>query len=177
MVDPDRTLKQKVYRGMKEYLYISLYLWIIFSLFVLYRTVLSSEHGIPYMAHGVALVNALALGKIMLVAQELKFADRFKTQPLIYPTLFKSVSFALVLGCFKAIEEAVIGLFHGHSLRESIAELTSGGLLVIGVQIALLAILLIPFFGFTELNRLFGKDKLRKLFFHSRTEVADPNPA
>src|SRR5580692_9794417 len=110
-----KTLKQKVYQGVKDYLILTAYLWLVFGLFVLYRSVILSEQEIPFVAHGLALLNALALAKVMLIAQDLHFAEkRFKDAPLIYPTLFKSVAFALVLGIFKIIEEALIGLFHHH---------------------------------------------------------------
>jgi hypothetical protein len=95
------TLKQKVWQGIKEYFVISLYLWVIFGLFVIYQSVILVEHDIPYASHGFALLNALALAKVMLVARELNFADNFKDAPLIVPTLFKSAAFAVVLGCFK----------------------------------------------------------------------------
>jgi hypothetical protein len=171
MHTPAPTLKQKFYRAMKEYLGISCYLWIIFALFVLYKSVLMSEQGIPYVAQGVALFNALALGKVMLIAQELHFAEHFKEKPLLYSTLFKSAAFALILGVFKVLEEAGVGLYHGRSLSESFASISGGTLKGIFVQLLLLAILLIPFFGFSELNRVFGKDKLRRLFFVSRQDV------
>lgn len=61
-------------------------------------------------AWGEALIDALALGKIMLFAQELHFANKFKGKPLISVTLFKSAAFALVLGCFKIIEETCVAL-------------------------------------------------------------------
>jgi hypothetical protein len=88
----NRTLKQKAYQGLKEYLVISFYLWLVFGLFVLYKSVLLSEQHFSLLAHGVALFNALALAKVMLVAQELHFADYFQGKPLIYLTLFKSVT-------------------------------------------------------------------------------------
>jgi len=166
MDEPKRTLKQKAYQGLKEYLVISGYLWLVFSLFVIYRAVLLSER-ISIVAHGEALLNALALGKVMLVAQELHFAEKLKGKPLIYPTLFKSVAFALVLGCFKIIEEICIGLFHGKSAGQSVAEVAGGTLHGILAMMAILAVLLVPFFAFTELRDIFGKDKLAGLFFTS----------
>src|ERR1700757_5219553 len=110
MSAPNRTLKQKVYGGFKEYLVISFYLWVVLASLVLYKSVILAQHQIPFAANGLALLNALALGKVMLVARELHFADYFKEAPLIYPTLFKSAAFAIVLGCFKIIEETLIGL-------------------------------------------------------------------
>ena len=167
MDEPKRTLKQKAYRGFKEYLVISCYLWLVFSLFVIYRAVLLSE-GISIVAHGEALINALALGKVMLVAKELHFAENFRGKPLIYPTLFKSVAFAAVLGCFKIVEEICVGLFHGKSAGQSIAEVAGGTLNGIIAMMAILAVLLVPFFAFTELRDIIGKEKLAGLFFTSR---------
>jgi hypothetical protein len=61
MDEPKRTLKQKAYQGLKEYLAISCYLWLVFGLFVIYKSVLLSER-ISVVAHGEALINVLALG-------------------------------------------------------------------------------------------------------------------
>jgi len=167
MDEPKRTFKQKAYQGLKEYLAISLYLWLVFGLFVLYKSVLLSER-LSLLAHGIALFNALALGKVMLIAQELHFAEHFKDEPLIYSTLFKSGAFALVLGLFKILEEAGIGWYHGKSFGESISEIGGGTLEGIVVFVLILAVLLVPFFAFSELRRIFGADKLRSLLFTSR---------
>ncbi|HSY63797.1 MAG TPA: hypothetical protein VK829_04320, partial [Terriglobales bacterium] len=67
----NRTLKQKAYKGIKEYLVISCYLCIVFSLFALYRSVILAEHHIAIASQGFALLNGLALAKVMVVAQEL----------------------------------------------------------------------------------------------------------
>ena len=166
MDEPKRTLKQKAYRGLKEYFVISCYLWLVFGLFVIYRAVLLSER-ISIVAHGEALINALALGKVMLVAQELHFAENLKGKPLIYPTLFKSAAFAAVLGCFKIVEEICVGLFHGKSAGQSIAEVAGGTLNGIIAMTAILAVLLVPFFAFTELRDILGKKNLAGLFFTS----------
>jgi len=103
-----QTLKEKARREMRDFLVISLYLWIVLGLFVLYKSIILSEENIPFAAHGFALLHALAMAKVMLVAQDLHFAERFKELPLIYPTLFKSAAFAVVLGVFKILEEALI---------------------------------------------------------------------
>jgi hypothetical protein len=166
MPEPKRTLKQKAYHGFKEYLIISCYLWLVFSLFVVYRAVLLSER-VSLVAHGEALLNALALGKIMLIGQELHFAEKFRGKPLIYATLFRSVAFAVVLGCFKIIEEICVGLYHGKSAMESIAEVGGGTLYGILAMMAILAVLLIPFFAFSELRNIIGREKLTGLFFTS----------
>jgi hypothetical protein len=171
MSDSNLTLKLKAYHEMKEFFVIAWYLWLVFALLILYKSVILSENHIPFAAHGLALLNALALAKVMLVAQELHLADQFKGAPLIYPTLFKSAVFAIVLGFFKISEEWAVGWFHGKSFSESMTSIGGGTLMGILSLILLLAVLLIPFFGFTELRRVFGEDKLVKLFFTSRDLV------
>jgi hypothetical protein len=171
MNDSNLTLKQKTYHEMKEFFVIAWYLWLVFALLILYKSVILSENHIPFAAHGLALLNALALAKVMLVAQELHLADQFKGAPLIYPTLFKSAVFAIVLGFFKILEEWAVGWYHGKSFSESVTSIGGGTLMGILSLILLLAVLLIPFFGFTELRRVFGEDKLVKLFFTSRDLV------
>lgn len=168
MNDPNRTLKQRLYQGMKEYLAITCYLWVVFALFVLYKSVVLSEQHISYAPHGFALLNALALAKVMLVAKDLHFGERFNEAPLIYTTLFKSTAFAILLGCFKILEETLIALYHGYSFNESISAVGGGTLKGILVLMTILAVVLIPFFAFAELGSVLGEDKLRKLLFTSR---------
>jgi hypothetical protein len=104
----------------------------------------------------------------MLTAQELHLADWFGDAPLIYPTFVKTVVFTIVLACFKVAEEVVVGRFHGKSFHESISDLGGGtwkGILTLAM---LLCIMLVPFFGFTELRRVFGSDRLVGVFFRPR---------
>jgi hypothetical protein len=164
-----RTLKQRVFHGMREYLIISLYLFVVFSLFATYKAVILAEHQIKIVPQGLALINALALGKVILVGQELRLADQFGNAPLIYPTLLKSFVYTLLLACFKILEEAVVGMYHGETFGESIAVVAGAsswkGILSLTV---LLFVVLMPFFGFTELRRVLGEDRLVGGFFRAR---------
>jgi hypothetical protein len=165
--DPQR-LRQKVAHEMREYLVISFYLFVVFSVLMVYKSLILAEHHIDFVSHGVALISALALAKVMLTAQELHLADWFGDAPLIYPTLTKSAVFTVVLACFKVAEEFVVGRLHGKSFHESISDLGGGtwkGILTLAM---LLCIMLIPFFGFTELRRVFGSDLLVGVFFRPR---------
>jgi hypothetical protein len=163
-----RTVKQRVIHGMREYLVISGYLFVVFFLFVMYKAVILAQHHIDFAPQGLALINALALGKVILVAQELHLADQFRDAPLIYPTLLKSFVFAILLACFKIVEETAIGAFHGESFHESIAAIGGGSWKAIGTLTALLFVVLVPFFGFTELRRVFGEDRLVGAFLRPR---------
>ena len=168
MSEAKPTLKQRVFLGIREYLVISFYLFVVFSLFTMYKIVILAQQHIGFAPHGLALINALALAKVILTAQELHLADQFRDAPLIYPTLLKSFVFAIVLACFKIVEETAIGAFHGESFHESIAAIGGGSWKAIVIITVLMFFVLIPFFGFTELRRVFGEDRLVGAFFRPR---------
>jgi hypothetical protein len=163
-----RTLKQQAAHELRQYLVMSFYLFVVFSLFVVYKSVILAEHHIDFALHGFALFDALALAKVMLVAQELHLADQFRDAPLIYPTLLKSLLFTMLLACFKIAETATIGMFRGRSFHESIAVVGGGSWKGISCLMLLLFVMLIPFFGFTELRRVFGEERLVGAFFRPR---------
>jgi hypothetical protein len=118
-----------------------------------------------------ALINALALAKVMLVAQDQHLADRFHDAPLIYSNLVKSFVFTVVLACFKIAEDFVLRRIHGRSFQESISYLGGGtgkGILTLA---AVVLVMLIPFLGVTELRRVFGADLLFGVFFRPRYQL------
>jgi hypothetical protein len=163
-----RTLKQKAVRELREYVIISLYLFVVFSLLIIHKRVILAAHHVDYTLHGLALINALALGKIILIAQDLHLADQFQDAPLIYTTLLKSFVFTVVLASFKIAEDATIGGLHGKSFHESLSEIGDGSWPAILILSALLFVMLIPFFGFGELRRVFGDERLLAVFFRPR---------
>jgi len=174
MQTTSRTLKQKAIEQMKEFYLIALYLWLVFGLFVVYKSEILAEQHIHFVYHGFAIINALALGKVMLVAKDLHLGERFNDAPLIYPTLLKSALFTVVLACFKILEDTAVGLYHGKSFAESIADLGGGTLQGILILTLLLFVILIPFVGFGELQRVLGEGKLKQLFFHPRSFQNQP---
>ena len=171
------TLKQKARREMKEFFVISLYLWFVLGVMLLYKAiVLNAEHLTSHITlwdKGFALINALALGKVVLIARAFHLGEGYDDAPLIYPTLLKSALFSIVLACFKILEETAVGYFHNKTFQQSIADLGGGTLQgILGLTLVLFVVL-IPFFGYTELQRVLGEGKLQTLFLKPRT----PEPA
>ena len=168
MASYDRqVLKRKAVHEVREYFLISAYLFVVFSLLVVHKSLILAEHHIDYTLHGLAILNALALAKIMLVAQDFHLADQFGDAPLIYPTLVKSFAFTVVLACFKIAEETALGRLRGRSFHDSISAIGGSWQRVL-ILAALLFVMLLPFFGFSELRRVFGPDRLINVFFRPR---------
>jgi hypothetical protein len=170
METTSRTLKQKVIEQMKEFLFIALYLWLVFGLLLMYKSVILGEHHIDFAYHGFALINALALGKVVIIAKDLRLGWRFNNAPLVYPTLVNSAIFTVVLACFKILEDAAVGVYRGKSFAESIADLGGGTLRAIVTLSLLLFVVLVPFIGFGELERVLGEGKLKQIFFYPRSQ-------
>lgn len=168
MKTSNQNVKQRVWNAMKEFLVVTIYLWVIFGLFALYKSVILAEDHVPFAAKGFALINAMVLAKVMVIAKEFRFGEGFDDSPLIYPTLTKSASFCVLLASFKIIEESAVGMFHGKSFQQSIANLGGGTWQGILCLTLLLFVTLIPFFGFTELEKCLGEGKVKNLFFRSR---------
>jgi hypothetical protein len=167
-------LKQRVLSEFKEGLIITLYLWAVFGLLVLHKSMVLAEHHIDFAYHGLALVNALALAKVMLVARKLDLFAKIEDAPLIYPTLLKSAFFTVVLACFKIVEDAAIGFYRHESFQQSNSELGGGTWQGILTLASLVFVMLIPFVGYGELGRVMGEGKLEKLFFHRISLESEP---
>jgi hypothetical protein len=166
-----RDLKQRVFDEVIKFLTIAVYLWVMFGMFALHESVVSEKDHINYHFYGFALANALILGKVMLVAEDLHFADWFKDRPLIYPILCKAVAFSILFLAFDVVEEVLVGVFKGKTIGESIPSIGGGslsGVVFVGI---ILSIALIPFFAFREISRMIGERELRALLFTTGREL------
>ena len=163
-----KTLKQKALHEFKEFIWISLYLFVFFWMFLVYKSIILREQGIDYVAHGVALINALVLAKFMLIARAFRPGHRADNAPLIYPTLLKSAIFAIFLAFCKILEDVVVGYFHGKSIGDSIADLGGGSWGPILIFTVILFVALIPLTAFGELGRVVGEETLHGLFLRPR---------
>ncbi len=179
MTDRKRKVKEFAYLQLKEFLVVFLYLWLIFALFAVHRAIILTQQHVEFTSLGFALINALALAKVMVVAKELNLADNFKDKPLIYPTLLKSFVFALLLLVVKILEEVIVRVYHGTSFEESLSALTDQSAKVGFSAGLLMFVMLIPFFAFTELSKHFGEGRLATLFLRSRENwlKTDASPA
>lgn len=168
-------LKTGAINETRELFGIFIYLWVLLSLFSLHKALVLNEESLIYH-QGFAIINALALAKVVLVAEYFHVGDRLKNRPLIYPIVFKSAVFAVILMCFHIIEEALLGVLHGKPLFQSIPDIGGGtlqGILMIGI---IMFVVLTPFFAFRELGRAIGTEQLHSLLFGGETKAGTAPP-
>jgi biotin carboxyl carrier protein len=150
---------------------IFIYFWVLLSLFSFHKALVLNEEYLIYH-QGFAFINALALAKVVLVGEYFHLGDRLKDRPLIYPILFKSAIFAVLLICFHLIEETLIGVLQGKTLSQSIPSIGGGtlqGILMVGI---IMFVVLMPFFAFRELDRAIGSEELHSLLFGAKTKAS-----
>jgi hypothetical protein len=157
--------KRRFYHQITSFLEIAIYLFILFGIFALHEALVSAKNGISYHFYGFAIANALILGKVMLVADDLNFADWFRERPLIYEILAKAAAFAVLLVIFDIVEEVVVGIFKGKAIGESIPHIGDGSPTDFLFVIVILFIALIPFFAFKGVGKIIGESEFRSLFF------------
>jgi hypothetical protein len=161
------SLKQRALHEARKFFWIFVYLWVLLGLLALHESLILARYDIEYVPFGFAALNALILGKVILIGEDLHFARRLEDRPLIYSILYKSAGFAVLLMCFRIVEKFLHGVLSGHSVTESLpavggglAEILAGGLIA--------SVALIPFFAFREIGRVMGEDKLRSLLLKER---------
>jgi len=165
-------LQKKAISEAKKFAVIVAYLSMLFVLLQLHRlTILRTQNPVHLVGYrvGFALINALILGKVILIAEAFHVGERFKNRPLVYAILFKSAVFSVLLVCCNILEELLVGVFHNKTITQSIPAVGGGGvqgMLLVGVMVF---IVLIPFFSFTEVARVIGEDELLSIIFKRRT--------
>jgi phosphatidylserine synthase len=158
-------------REFKQLLVIVLYLWVIFGVYVLCETVILAKQHVSLLFHGLALINALVLSKVLLVAEDMNFAGRLDGGPLIYPILYKAFAFAVLLVAAHIGESVLVGLWHGKTAAESFPPVGGGTWPGAICVVVLMFVALIPFFAFREIGRVIGEDRLWALLFKRNASV------
>ena len=169
MTEAERpSLKQRALDELKTYWVITLYLWLFLGSFAAYRKLILAETGVTYVHFGLALVQALIIAKVVLIGRVFGFSRRFEDGPLIWPVLYKSVLFSLLVMAFGVIEHLVEGWIHHKGALDGLREIAAIGADEIAARMLTLTVAFVPFFGFWELGRVLGMPKLVDLFL-SRT--------
>ena len=142
-----------------------MYLTAVFATFTIYRRLLLAAHDITYTNYWFALIEALILGKVIMIGGVFHLGRGLEDKPLIYPTLYKTVVFTIFCAVFTLTEHAIKGLVSGHGVVAGLAEFTAQGFEVILANSMVVFVALIPFFAIKELGRVMGRETIGRLFF------------
>jgi hypothetical protein len=160
---PKRSLKVRLLEELRQFFVIVAYLWLVFFVLFVHEWLVLAGHNIGFRFYGLATLNALILGKIMLIAENMRFTQRFDNRPLIVPIAYKSIVFAVLLLAAYIVEEIGVGMFHGKTAAESVPVIGGGGPAALLCIAAIMAAALAPFFAFREIARVVGEAEFRVL--------------
>jgi hypothetical protein len=167
-----RDLKERVIEEFKRFWLMAIYLWAVFSLFVLNEDVVMRSQGINFVANGFAIVNALVLAKVMLIAQNMNLRRWAPQSRLIYRIVFETLLVVVLFVCFHVIERVVVGLIKGQAVGTSLPSFGGGGMLGLLCVALSLFVSLMPYFAFRNIGRALGPGQMKALLFESRKNVA-----
>ena len=161
---PKPTLKERAIAEAKKFAGIFVYLWVVFTVLLVHEWIVLSENHIGFTFYGLAAINALVLAKIMLIADNTRFAERFKGMPLVYPIVYKAVAFTTLLFAAYVLEEMLVGGIAGRGFLASVPHV-GGGLIGALALWLVFCVALIPYFAFREIERAVGPEMFRRLLF------------
>jgi hypothetical protein len=156
---------------LREFAVIAAYLCICFTALAYLKAAILRAHGIDFAPFGFAVIKALICAKFVLVGRVFNLEGRFKASPLIWQTLYKSLAFFVLLFVLNVFEEVIVGLIHGRTVADSIAEIGGGTLDQLIATSIIVFLIFIPFFAFRSLGEVVGERNLVRMFFAPRHEV------
>ncbi len=162
------TAGQRAFHELKEFVILTIYLYITLGAVILMKTAVLHSHGIDSPVWGIAIVKAMLLAKFILVGHAMKLGERKTRGPLIWPTLRNALAFLVLLVVLTVLEEVIVGLFHGQSIAVSLGELFGRRLEETGAGILIVLLVLIPYFAFRVLSEALGEGRLERMFFIAR---------
>jgi len=159
------SLAERFKEEMREYLFISLYLWVCFTVIFLYQAAVSDNSGQHVLVLGTAVVKALIIGKFILIGKALKPGSHGNASTLVRRILMKSISMLAILLVFTLLEELIVGSIHGQAVTASFTEFVARPALQLIAPALMMLLVLIPMIAFEEVDRELGKGMLRHLLF------------
>ena len=172
-MNPKATLWDKVCHEAKSFAVIFLYVWAILGLFALHKDFLLGLS--PLSGQLFAVLNAVILGKVILILDFFQAGKRLERLPAIVRIAGKAVMFGLLLLAFHILEEAIRGWFHGKTFSASLAEIDGGRLMEMGTLTVMFIVALVPLFFIREIVADIGPQRLRHILFAPRPSVPKPD--
>jgi hypothetical protein len=168
--------KERVTEELRKLLVTVIYLWLLLSVFSLQREVILAHYNISYPQKlGFALLNAVILAKFMWLAEVLHAGKKATGRPLLFSMIWNSAIYAVILIVCHLLEEALVRLWHGQSLIQSLPENNWTDMLDVFATTILMFVVLIPFFATKGLFQRLGKEEIRRLLFHRLPETQQTN--
>jgi hypothetical protein len=135
-----------------SFLAIAVYLWFVLIFLRLYEWMALERNGMQVPSNPSLFVEILVIGKVILIAEALKFGNRFTMATPIASIAVRSFVFALLLLLIHLLENTIEAWWHGKSIVQALLGATSwrDALVMTGI----LTIGMLPYQAFKEVQNL-----------------------
>jgi hypothetical protein len=168
-------IEKRIAKETREYAVVAGYFVFFFLSLTTYQKLVLAEYDIGYYEYGWALVQAMILGKVVLLGQFLRLGSRFENRPLVVTALWKSLVFALLTAVLISLEHLGMALLHHRSVA-AVFQLSSGHGFEMLARFQIVLVAFVPFFAVRELARMSGTDDLVEVLFRARNGGARVDP-
>ena len=162
------SLKKRAERELQEYLIIAVFLGALLGALTVYRRILMSEVGVPYLHYGYAAIEALVLAKIVLIGEALHFGERFQDKPLIVSAVLKALAYGFLALVAHALEHVIHALVTRESPVAALARLVAEPGEIVAYSLVLI-IAFVPFFSLQQAGRLLGEERFLNVLLRRPT--------
>ena len=163
-----RAIRSKLAEEFRAMAALAAYLYVCFAAVTLFKSAILREAGIHYEIWGLAAIKALIMAKFMLVGRMLHVGMRYQNKPLIWPTLYRSLMYLIVLLILTTLEELIVGFIHGRAVADSLTHVVGPNLFQGLAFCLIMFLILVPYSAFTALSEVLGERETIRLFFVSR---------
>ncbi len=143
----------------------TLFFFIAFNVITISKRLMLEQYGIKFSGFVNAAVGALIVGKALLVADEIKFINKYPDKPLIYNIVWKTFLYLIVTLIVQYIEGIIPLLAKYHSVRIAIErgweEIIWPHFWAVHIVFVFLLSLYV---SFRELARTIGEKKFLQIF-------------
>jgi hypothetical protein len=162
---------ERIKAELRDFAILATYLFVCFSALAGFKAAILSAEGISFAPWLFALIKALVCAKFLLIGRWFGLGDGLAAKhPLIVSTLYRSLTFLLVLGLLTVFEEAVVGHLRGETLVASLDGIGGGTFAQFVATSVILLLVLVPFFAFRALGEIIGEKTLVQLYFEPRNK-------
>lgn len=157
-------------RAVRHLLPPTLYFFVAFNLISFTTEILIHNYWFNLSGFILASTTALLVGKIVLVVDRVRVIDKFRGGPLIWPILYKSVFYSIVVLIVRFLEKVVRFAIEtdgfGPVFRDTLSNFSWHRFAAVHLWIFVCFLIYVTA---TEFNALVGRGQLFRLFFHHRS--------
>ena len=162
---------------MFEYFFNFAFLAVFLVAFAWYRRLILAAYHIQYLGYWAPLIEAAILAKVIMIGDALRLGRSFQNRPLALISLYRTLVFSALVALLSFAEHIVGAMIHGKTVADGIGEIAEKGIYEVLAKCVLILAAFLPFFAMKEIERVFGVDKVRGMFFRGRVGDAESSAA